>query len=298
MTPTMDIVFNINVSGMRGLGATLVSLVRHCPQTEGLRLWFLCVALQPAHHKQIRQLLADEGFRGSCEFIPVPVQQIFGHLPALQGDRTTYARLLIEEYVDTDRALYLDADLLVLTDVFQLRDFDFGDHLLAAVVGSTLAHQLDGNFLIRTMGLPPDIDYFNAGVILFNLTHWRAQHVGDRWRFLVQKHRNQLISHDQTLLNALCRGHFAQLPSVFNTPWYPGQALPQHPNPAIIHFIGSPKPWDVSGQWLHSGYRAWRSYDPLAWKRLYPLHSAQNLKRAWHIKKSIFKKLRGKIIAS
>jgi lipopolysaccharide biosynthesis glycosyltransferase len=292
----MDIVFNINYWGLTGLGATLTSLIRNCSDNKALTLWFLCSDMQPTDKSNILQLLKDEKFEGQTQFIDFDAQKTFGHLRSLHGDWTTYGRLLISKIIPSDTALYLDADLVVLIDVLALKNLDFSNHILAAVFGCTLDWAYDKSFFINKLNWPLDTHYFNAGIIFFNLKKWRETDTDKKWKALTEKYPNDILSHDQTVLNALCKGQFALLPASFNTPWNPATDRPQNSEKAILHFVGSPKPWDVLGHIIHKGYATWHAYNTPFWRQQYRVVTPESLKRAWAIKGSLILNLKKRFL--
>ena len=294
----MNIVFNINPLGLEGLEATVSSLIRSCSDPAKLTIWFLCADFRSDNKGDIVRLLSEENFKGRSEFIDYNSHELFGHLRPLHGDWSTYGKLVIANYVDGDTALYLDSDLIVIVDILTLLNFEFHGAVLAAVCGSTIEHVLDKTFFIQRLNSPLNQKYFNAGVVLFDLKRWRETNVDEYWATLASKYPAELVSHDQTLLNAICGGNFAHLPFNFNNPWYPGSKAPENSTNSIIHFVGSPKPWDVLGSIIHKGYPTWSSYTTGAWKNKYSQLSIDKLRRSWKIRKSIARHLKSIIITS
>lgn len=295
----MDIVFNVNPLGLEGLGATLTSLVRNCSNSHELKLWFLCAEFTKKDKLNIRTLLKNERFEGSITYIDFDPNAIFGHLKSLHGDWTTYGRLLIADHVKSDSALYLDSDLIILLDVLSLRDFDFKEAILAAVYSSTVEWALENTFFINNLKWDKDQSYFNAGVLLFNLKKWRETNVEAKWKKMAAKYPNEFLSADQTLLNAICEGNFARLSPIFNNPWYPGSAEPEdtyNANSSIIHFVGSPKPWDLFASGIHKGNKTWKVYNTTTWRQLYGKINIDKIERTWNIRRSFIKLLKKRIL--
>ena len=284
---TFHIVFNVNYGGLGGFGATLLSLVKHCSAPERLMLHIMCSKLA-AHHKwDITAVLTQVGYRGRYCFIDYDADRAFGHLPRLHGDLTTYGRLLIAEYVDADRVLYLDSDLLVACDVLRLQQVDLAGHLLGAVTRSTVAHTLDQDYL-HARGISKDTDYFNAGILLIDLARWRSSGVRQRWEAIVADEPEGLSCHDQTVLNRLCAGKFYRLPICYNAPFLAQREGPDH-TWGIFHFLGSPKPWDMGGKQLHQGFTVWKANNPNFWQDRYQGFGIARLKRSWTIRRSILR---------
>lgn len=290
----MDIVFNINPLGLEGFGPTLSSLLRNCSDSKSISFWVLCSELKKSDKENIKKLLELECFEGKTEFIDVNAKKIFGHYRSLHGDWTTYARLLIPIYVESDFALYLDSDLIIQVDVLDLFKFKFNQEILAAVYGCNVSFALDHSFLINKLNWPENQGYFNAGVLFLNLKKWRSSNVEEKWKQIAEQYPNDLLSHDQTLLNAICEGNFGELPACYNVEWYPGMEEPSIKENSIIHFVGSPKPWDILGPFIHNGFDVWKSYNVDFWKRNYGNLNLDKIKRTWKIKNSLVKNLKYK----
>lgn len=291
----MNVVFNINHLGLEGLGATLVSLVQSCSNSKELKLWFLCSDLREKDKSNIAVLLKSVGLKGETKFVDYNARERYGHLRSLHGDWTTYGRLMIPDLVKSDVALYLDADLLITIDVLALKDFDFDNCVLAAVRGSEVSKTFDRTFLIDKLYWSPHCEYFNAGVLLLNLNKWRRENIHEKWQSIAKRYPNELLSHDQTLLNAICEGQFARLPKQFNVLWHPVNAKPDCHNETILHFVGAPKPWDLFGQYLHKGYTYWNAYNLKFWEEEYGKISFDKIKRAWEIRGSLYKNFKANI---
>lgn len=291
----MDIAFNINPLGMEGLGATISSLVRSCSNTTSLNLWFLCSDLMKSDKTNIGVLLEQEKFMGKIQFIDFDSKKHFGHLRSLHGDWTTYGRLLIPKLIPSDSVLYLDADLIILADVLDLEGINFHEHVLAAVYGAPVEATLDKDFLMNKLKWNSDISYFNAGILMFNVKKWNELNFDEKIENMGKKYSNDFLSSDQTLLDAVCGGKFDELPLEFNIPWFPGAKRPLNSDTAILHFVGSPKPWDLMGKIVHKGYDVWAVYHTSFWKKHYGKFTPDKLYRFWKIRRSMFKHLKNKL---
>ena len=282
----MNIVFNVNTSGMEGLGATISSMLRNCRDSSVLKVYILCSRLRTVDKSNIKRLLRSECFTGEVFLIDYNANKTFGHLRDFCGDYTTYGKLLIPQLVPEDVVLYLDSDLIVNLDILELQGFDMKGQPMAAVYGSTVAHVLDRKFMTQKLSWSEDVPYFNAGIILFDLAQWRAINMDEKWRQLTRNHPEDFISHDQTIFNSLSKGNFTRLPAKFNVAWKPSKELAEVDN-AIIHFVGSPKPWDIFGSVIHAGYGLWKSYDTAGWAAHYCRPSTRRMRRTWNIRRSL-----------
>lgn len=177
----------------------------------------------------------------------VPVRQVWPlyrlALPRELGDR--YRRIL-----------YLDSDILAEGgDLNRLFGIDLGPHPLGAVLDapafSNPAHQAPE---FRMMQLPA-WPYFNAGVMLIDVARYLADRVEERAFDLCLQHGQILPFADQSSLNLVLRGRFAQLAPCWN--WQASRRLPfgSFRYPVFLrHFIGPVKPDRYKGQNLPAAY--------------------------------------------
>lgn len=280
----MNIAFNINRLAMIGLGVTLNSLLKNCSDPKKIQFYILCADLTQEDKENIERLLIRYGLT-KVIFIDFNPKEHFGGLKSLQGDLTTYGRLLLQDFIQDDAVLYLDADLVIEVDVLSVANFDFKGKDIAAVNGGEMRYALDHPFLCNDIGLALDLPVFNAGILLLNLKAWREKDIKNKCLTFGRKHPTKLVASDQTILNGLFAGNFAYLPDEFNVPWFAHIDKPLGKK-SILHFVGSPKPWDLYGRYFHKGFAVWKSYlDPL-WKKAYYNHNYDDYKRAWHIRKS------------
>ena len=287
----MDIAFTINRLALRGLGTTLTSLVRNCSDSRSMTLLFLCAGLRERYKQNISRLLVDEQFQGEVRFIDFNAKATFGHLPSLHGDWTAYGRLLIPLYVQAATCVYLDADLIVLLDIASIQHVVLQNNLVAATNSSTVAKVLDCQLFIKQLAWSPDSPYFNSGVLVFNIKKWRQHNIDEVWRAFAGKYSINLLSHDQSILNAIYEGKFTHLPEHFNNTWFSGNAEPMGCKKSILHFAGSPKPWDLLGRLLHRGYKTWINYQNAYWEAQYSNFSIGEVVRYWKIRRSIIRTL-------
>lgn len=290
----MNVAFCFNRQILKGFGASLSSLIRNCLNPDQLKLWFLCAGLTEKDKDQIRILLNTEKFRGVYAFLDFDPMEEFGSFSTLHGDRTTYGRLLLADLIDAEELLYLDADLVVEVNVLELENFDFEGHILAAVGGGRFKYVLGSQFYSGKPGLSPEFEYFNAGILLLNLREWRLQQIKKQCLDIALKYKDELPSHDQSILNILCAGNFAKLPPNYNCAWYPDKPKPEVSEKMIFHFVGSPKPWDLFGSFIHTGYNTWKKYLDHSWSIAFKGAMTEDIVRAWNIRRSYIRTFRNK----
>lgn len=163
-----------------------------------------------------------------------PALPVWGRMPPL-----TYARLQLHEYFpdSRERAILLDSDTLVLSDVAELYDVDLEDNIAAACLDPFLGGA-------RARGA-----YLNAGVMVTDLRLWRKERVGEQALAALARARRPPADYDQGPLNLALAGRWKRLHRSWNvqprTANALGVALPDKPR--IFHFSGRLKPWAYEG---------------------------------------------------
>jgi len=172
-----------------------------------------------------------------CQIVQADAKRI-SDLPTRGKLLTTaaYARILIPELLpDCDKAIYMDADTLVVSDLGGLWSADLGDNLVAGVIdGFVEQEELDDIEMPRN-------DYINSGVLTMNLAAWRRDGIADR---IFAKVRETAKSRylDQTALNAVVRGRVIFLGREWN--FFSDRYVEiERRLPKVIHYAGSAKPW-------------------------------------------------------
>lgn len=179
-----------------------------------------------------------------------------GRIPTVMWYRVFLPQLL----PTVARVLYLDCDTLVVDDLGPLWEIDLDDYCVAAV---TNAFEPGDEPHATEIGLPSPEDYFNSGVLLFNLDLMRSEGTMDD--ILECARSRRLVWPDQDALNLVLAARRLPLDPRWNCmnvlfygtaptryvyrdpPAVFGAALANAATtrPAILHFEGPDmaKPW-------------------------------------------------------
>ena len=132
---------------------------------------------------------------------------------------TTYHRLLLPQLLPAgvSRAIWLDCDLLLTTDLVRLWETDVGDCHLLAVRDSVvpLVSSRYGIHRWRELGLRRGAQYFNAGVMLLDVDRWREDDVGALAGDYLRQ-APDVMFWDQEGLNAVLTGRWGELDPRWN----------------------------------------------------------------------------------
>lgn len=216
-------------------------LAHQIDQLEGARDFDICILSDTA--LEIPDSLAHLGIK---LFEPVSHAEYHAlatsHLP-----RSAYLRLwaplvLCSQY---DRVLYLDSDMyLDVSGLSQLFDVDLHGRVLAAVRDVQQWYrpirQVEEFQRAKRSARP----YFNSGLLLIDTARYAEAEVLPRALALAANHPDWVRHHDQSLLNLVLDGAWAELSPVWNWQWvwkYP--LFTDWVGPRLLHFVAQGKPW-------------------------------------------------------
>lgn len=165
----------------------------------------------------------------------------------------TYFRLALPDLLpqDLERVLYLDVDLIVNQPLRELYEMDFEEKYFIACHDMTAisAQYVADSQLFAELRDTPGFQYFNAGVLLFNLKKLREINSFQLIMSQAPGLKEHLKFHDQDLLNYIFWENIKYVDtkkfnlvarSTFNMgyhyPWVKEHTV-------ILHYAGS-KPWD------------------------------------------------------
>lgn len=182
----------------------------------------------------------------------------------------TYYRLFITELLPhtIDKVLYLDGDIIVRHSLLPLWNYDLDNYAVAAVHDS-ICHQ---SWFYDRLRYPSQLGYFNAGVLLINLKYWREHAIMKDFLNYMQEHPEDIIMHDQDVLNVVLKDRKILLPIKYNLNcgyiWkdplydvqkYEKEVLEACQDPVIVHFT-SGKPWESYKSHSHPFHSTFYKY--------------------------------------
>lgn len=176
----------------------------------------------------------------------------------------TYFRLRLPSLLQNEeKCLYLDGDIIVLKDLWELYKTDITDYYIAGVKAA--GPQRGGARLAKKLDTPDVKKYVNAGVLLMNLKKMRQDNIEQKFNeFTPRIEEMNLSGADQDTINSVCYEKIYTLPLKYN-------AMTKYPitiengykkskacqdcytrnefeeaktNPVIIHYADRKKPWN------------------------------------------------------
>ncbi|WP_456386181.1 glycosyltransferase family 8 protein [Profundibacter sp.] len=186
----------------------------------------------------------------------------------------TFFRVLAPAVLGDDyrRLLYMDCDMFYRRgDLSKLLNIDIGDHALAGVLDPIqIRHKNRISKDIRALGLGY-FKYINTGLMLFDTARFNARGYGDAIMNMVLEQPEKMALLDQTALNAVLKGNWAELPTIWN--WlYNFRSIyyTELYDPAILHFVGRRKAWNhLNGEYPEKYSKAYRTFFKIHFPDMY-----------------------------
>ena len=248
------VVFSADLSYMEKLETAMKSL---CAYQDQLKIYVLNEDLPTEWftimNQRLRQLDSEVI---NCRMSPEQFQSF--SLPSDHIHYATYFRYAIPEFVEEERILYLDCDMIFTQDLSPLFEVDLKGYGLGAVVDK-----------------PTTTDGFNAGLLLIDKTWWQDHQVTEALFDLTRKH-HQHVYGDQGILNLYFKDAWFPLPWTYNLQvgsdkdqylygdldWYDDfQGIP-----AVIHYTSHNKPW--TSKRFNRFREQWWFYYALSWEEI------------------------------
>lgn len=178
----------------------------------------------------------------------------------------TYFRLFIQDIMtDYDKVLYLDSDMIVKHDVADLYKVDLKGSLMAAAIDPDTAGLYNGfepqkkDYMDKVLKINKPYEYFQAGVILFNLEKMRKTLDVKGVLKIASSYDWELL--DQDVLNYIAQGDVKFIDMSWNVMYdWAGiriakiislapvghyvKYMKSREDPKIIHYAGPEKPWN------------------------------------------------------
>lgn len=303
-----NILYQFNEKYVPFAGTSILSLLINNQDMGDIHFYIMGEAISDDSRQCLEQLILQYGRKVTFLNPKKILEQlkVLG-IPRYRGSYSTNLKMffpiVLEEHID--RLIYIDSDTIVNGSLKPLLTYDMAGKPIAMAYDSLgLRHaQLIGNR--KTDG------YFNAGVILFDVSRWKGLNCTEQIARYARDMRSHYISPDQDLLNIVLRGKIALLPPAYNLQpihlicsrleyrflfrpktYYEEKEIEEAVrNPSIYHFFRflGEFPWHRDS--LHPGKTVFESYlKQSPWAGLRSSYTEQDSK-VFHIERWMYRHL-------
>lgn len=217
--------------------------------------------------EEIAEFLADFPVRYRLfpmqQCADLDLKESYGHDPVVKLNKSAYYRIfllkqIVQEYKNTHhKALYLDADTLTLTSLEDLFLTEMQKPLQAT------NEEQNNQLVMKAKALNFLTDYFNSGVLLFDLQHPLLPQLVDKTIQVATTQQHRLVLQDQCALNIGFEDHVDLLPDQYNYMLHSNPYTVSCKQVSIMHFTGRVKPWQRAYQDKTIFGEMWKSFHRL-----------------------------------
>ena len=245
------------------LSVSLLSLVENRDENREYRV----TVLESGMSEEIRERLLSAvpaGVKLSFSDISGSLRRVAGRL-ALRDyySLSIYYRIFIPDvFRELDRAVYVDADTVVLDDIGKLYDTRLYGNLMAAVPDAVIASEdVFRRYAEEGVGVPDYRLYFNSGVLVMDLDAMRRENISGTFLSLLTRYGFETICPDQDYLNVICEGKVRLLGTAWNRMTVDAR---RGPKPKLIHYNMFFKPWNYPQVRYADVFREYAARSPFA----------------------------------
>ena len=129
-----------------------------------------------------------------------------------RGSASQYSRLMIGSILPDSikKALYLDADTIILSNLVELFNVCFENKIVIGVSDVINAEYK------KILNIPEDKAVFNTGVLLIDLEKWRIEQIESKLFDVICKFKGNVIQGDVGILNAVLYDSYKEINPKFN----------------------------------------------------------------------------------
>ena len=221
---------------------SLYSMISNASKDRKYRVHILHTDIDASRKEEIAKL-ANDNFEIMFDDVSEYLQVISKKLPIRDYySKSTYYRLFIADmFQDYEKAIYIDSDTVVQSDISKLYDVDIKDSYVGACHEQAMV-QVDeyGTYAEKVVGVSRH-NFFNAGMIVINCEQFRNRLVLDKFIHYLHTY-NFVVTQDEDYLNLICKDHVHWLDQRWNTEIFGDIPYPIE-EAHIIHYIMTSKPW-------------------------------------------------------
>jgi lipopolysaccharide biosynthesis glycosyltransferase len=228
------IAFGIDKNFARGMGILIDAIHSHNTD-EKIVFHVFTDGINQSDLDRLKKLTVYQNIIIKIYYLDI---NVFKNLPTtLAWSYATYYRFIMGKvlYGVVDRVLYIDADILCIGPLAELKNIAMNDNIVLAI-------SEEGQFSVKRLGLQQG-KYFNAGVLYIDINKWNDGQIAEQAVKLLQENPEKYTYLDQDVLNILLDGKTCFIDRKWNYLYDMRKMNSELPKGIIfIHFIGD-KPW-------------------------------------------------------
>ncbi len=240
----IPVFFAADENYMPFLAVTLTSMKKHMDKTRSYAIHVLYTGELGKNAEWVKGM-AEENFSVSFTDISEKAELIKSVMRCRDYYTSAiYFRLFIPDlFPQYEKAIYLDCDIVLLSDVAELYDQEIGENYIGAVADEVVASIPQFRcYTKNALGIDAET-YFNSGVITLNLKKLRGLDFYKTFYGILSSY-DFVVAPDQDCLNLICKGKVYYYGGEWNKMPTAGD---KNASPKLIHYNLCMKPWHYDG---------------------------------------------------
>ena len=208
----LNVLFSSDDNYAQHLGAAIYSLLYHNKDFKTISIYIIDNEISSRNRRNLEQVV-EEFHYAKIAFLDFTAWKSKLHLNlAWEISLTAYARLFVAELLpmSVQRVLYLDCDMIICDDLYELWNTDLNRNMLGAVQDFVSENTK------TCVGLDANDVYLNSGMLLIDLSQWRDNQIGKECLDYLNIKHGTVCHHDQGVLNGVFRSQWAIMPLRYN----------------------------------------------------------------------------------
>lgn len=196
----MNVLYTCDNNYVWLMGISAISLFNNNVSMNEINVYLLGEKISDDNKKILSGIA--ETYNRKIIVIDVPKIDIPKSLVSARWPLSAFTRLYSGQLLPSDikKVLYLDCDTIIAGSIAELEDFDVSDYVVYGVKDCI------GSSYKKNIGLKPDAQYVNAGVLLFNLEKLRKVDIKTIIDRYMEKYERLINYADQDILNGVFNG--------------------------------------------------------------------------------------------
>lgn len=248
MEDKINIVFVTDDNYFKHMFIAMESIIKNTDKSSEINFYILDLGITNNNKFKLKKRYKNYN-NIDVEFVEVKNRNLQKYKTRNHISSAAYAKIYICDLIRLDRAIYLDCDLILNTDIAELwNEFEIGCCIKAVW---NPFYDYDNKYL----GIKDGKRTFNSGVMLMNLDLMRKKESSKKLESFLNDFHDKTKLHDQAAFNAVFKDDWRELDLVWNCQVSMLQNdrkklniskekyIQLYRNPKIIHFTSNSKPW-------------------------------------------------------
>lgn len=195
----MNVVYSSSDLFSELAGISILSLLEHNTAFDEINVYLIDNGISEKNKANLKSIV-DQFGRKLFFVSPLDIEKLSGtHIHVGRWNISTFYRLFLPTILPetVDKVLFIDCDTIVLQDLSPLWNMDMAGKWLYGV------DDCRGAAYRTNIGLAPEDNYINNGVLLMDLKAWRENKVEEMFLQFIHDHQGDITYVDQGVQNGV-----------------------------------------------------------------------------------------------